>query len=169
MERKWENYAASSIYLSEVVSILVAMGIKPHGDYTVYLYFSQIANHVFEVHSIALYLIFRFQPLHADFFHGSSHTSLQYDHTFEMSCQCRNAGVNSSYTTTWRMKLNVERCYFVSDQALAARWWFEKRNVHNKSLGYPRRTREVGHQLLIAVCTCAYTQIHVRVHAVTRV
>ena len=65
-------------------SILVAMGIKPHGVYTVFLYFSQIANHMFDVHSIGLYLIFRFQPLHADFFHGSSHTSsLRYDHTLK--------------------------------------------------------------------------------------
>ena len=69
--------------MTRQVSILVAMGIKPHSDYTVFLYFSQIANHMLDVHSIGLYLIFRFQSLHADFFHGSSHTSLQYDHTLK--------------------------------------------------------------------------------------
>ena len=59
------------------------MEIKPHGDYTVFLYFSQITNHVFDVHSIGLSFILRFQPLHADFVPCSSHTSSRYDHTLK--------------------------------------------------------------------------------------
>ena len=35
-------------------SILVATRIKPHGHYTLFLYFSQIANHMFDIHSIGL-------------------------------------------------------------------------------------------------------------------
>ena len=49
---------------------------EPHDDYTVFLYFSQIANHVFVVHPIALSFIFRFQPLHGDFVPCSSHSSV---------------------------------------------------------------------------------------------
>ena len=33
---------------------LVVVEIKPHSDYTVFLNFSQIANNVFDVHSIGL-------------------------------------------------------------------------------------------------------------------